>query len=94
MPSVGTSVVDQLAQPVGLLAQPRMPVVLVGMHRAAEDEHGVVARRAAARRSAAKLHSVEPVARLGDDGREQLRPRVLAVHDREDVHADYVRRSP
>ena len=49
---------DQPAQPVGLVAQPREQVVLVGMHEAAEDEHGVVCVERLRRRLArSKLHS-------------------------------------
>src|SRR5262249_52447918 len=33
---------EKLLEPQRLLPQPRMPLVLVSVHRAAEDEHGVV----------------------------------------------------
>ena len=64
-----------------------MRVVVVGVHRAAEDEHRVVRlERPRRRRAPGEAPLVEPVAALLDRRREELRARVVAVDDRENVH--------
>src|SRR5262249_40977535 len=71
-----------------LLAQPRMPIVLVGVHRAAEDEHcPVLVHRAGRRRSPGEAPLVEDVPALRRDVGEDAGADFLAGDDREGVHA-------
>ena len=78
---------EQLGQPARLVSQPRMLLLLVDVHTPAEDEHRpVLLERARQGRPPIEAPLLESVACLGDERGEELRPRVLAVHDRENVH--------
>ena len=60
--------VEQPLQEQVLLAQPRMVVVLVGVHRAAEDEHRAVrVERTRQRRVPREAPLLQRVAARGDD---------------------------
>ena len=79
---------DERLEPRDLLRDPRVHVLLVGMHRAAEDEIRVVRvdrPRRLARPREAPL--VEDVAAVADHGLEQLRPSFRPVHHRQHPHA-------
>src|SRR5204862_4654707 len=70
-----------------LLAEPRMAVVLIGVHRSAEDEDGTVrVDRLGRRRPPGETPLVERVASLRGDLSEDPRPRLRPVDDREDAH--------
>ena len=70
-----------------LLAQPRVAVVLVGVHRAAEDEdRAVVVDRPRRRLAPGEAPLLEVVPTLPDDLAEHTRPRRLPVDHGEDVH--------
>ena len=80
-----------------LAPEPRVLGVLVGVHRAAEDHHGVPARRIAGRGVAVRDDpAVEVVAPLDDDALEE--PAATrdgrVVDDREDAHPATVARAP
>src|SRR5438132_9284308 len=64
-----------------------MAVVLVGVHRAAEDEHGaVVVERPRERRVPGQAPLLQPVAGPGDDLAEDPGTNRVAVDHREHVH--------
>src|SRR5437763_8598586 len=70
-----------------LLAQPGVPVVLVRVHRAAEDEYGAVGiERLRQGRFPGEAPLVEAVPAFPDDVPENARTDALAVDDRQYVH--------
>jgi len=78
---------EQLLQPIRLGAKPGMRVVVIRVHRAAEDEYRVIRLERPGRRSAPReAPFVEPVAALLDRRREELGACIVAVDDREHVH--------
>ena len=79
--------VEQPLQEERLLAQPRMVVVLVRVHRAAEDHHRAVGvERPRDRRPPGEAPLVEPVAALERDLAERAGAAVVAVDHAEHVH--------
>ena len=81
--------VDRLADEVGLVGEPRVLAVLVGVHRAAEHHDRVVVFRSVEGRGVVRdADAVEPVAALLDDVLEQpaATRRGGLVDDREDAH--------
>ena len=86
-PISGTSSADQALQEKALVAQPAVPVLLVDVHRAAEDEHGaVVLERRRRLRRLGDQPLVELVPALGDRVGEDARRGVGLVDDGEDPH--------
>src|SRR5262249_13231529 len=80
--------VEQALDEQVLLAEPGVAVVLVGVHRAAEDEHGVVVvDRPRRGRAPGEAPLLEVVARGLCRPVEDAAPRVRAVKDGQDVHA-------
>ena len=78
------AVLEQPFEPPQLGAQPAVPLLLVGVHRAAEDDHGV----GAFGRLAAELHRPldELVTAVLDRVREDARADARTVGDGEDLH--------
>ena len=77
---------ESLKQEV-LLAQPGMVLVVVGVHRASEDEHGaVVVQRPRRRRAPGEAPLLELVAALRDRICEHPSPDVLPMDHGQDVH--------
>jgi hypothetical protein len=69
------SALEQLTQERLLARQPSVLGLLVGVHRAAEGEHAVVAERVGRRTvGLGPIPKVEGVARLGDGLAEHARP--------------------
>src|SRR6266566_7679895 len=67
-----------------------MPIVLVGVHRAAEDEHGAVGvERLRQRRFPGEAPLVQAVPALPDNVAEDARTDSLAVDDRQYVHCGH-----
>jgi len=83
----GNVQVEQSLDEEVLLAEPGMVVVLVGMHRAAEDEHrAVVVDRPRRRRSPGEAPLLELVPARGDRLEEHACAHGLAVDEPEDLH--------
>ena len=80
---------EQALQDEVLLAQPRVVLVLVGVHGAAEDEDGaVVVERPRGRRPPRGAPLLELVPALRNSVGEHPRADVVAVDHREDVHGE------
>ena len=89
--------VDGLAYERGLVGEPGMLGVLVGVHRTAEDHDRVVARRGVERRGVLGDHDpLEPVAALLDEVFEEPAAARGAglVDDRQDAHAASLAAAP
>ena len=90
--------VDGLADERGLVGEPGVLGVLVGVHRTAEDHDRVVALRGVQRRRRRRRHHdpLEPVAALLDEVLEQPAAARGAglVDDREDAHAASLAAAP
>src|SRR5205807_6156102 len=79
--------VEQSLEEHVLVAEPGMAVVLVGVHRAPEDQHrAVVVERPRQGRAPGEAPLLEPVASPLDGVREDAGAHGLAVDDRQDVH--------
>jgi len=75
-----------------LLSEPWMPLVLIGMHRTAEDEDGAVGIKGLRkRRFPGEAPLVESVPAFPNDVAEGAGPDLLAMDDREDVDAATLR---
>src|SRR5207247_2222164 len=79
--------IEQPLQEEVLLLQPGMMIVLVGVHRAAEDEHrAVCVERTGQRLAPGKAPLLEPVAALADDVAEHARAHARAMDDCQHLH--------
>jgi hypothetical protein len=82
----GDAALERLDEELGLAREPREVVVLVGVHRPAEDEHGVVGGRRLREPAEGDLPALEPVPGRLDDLVEDAAGDVRAVGDGEDAH--------
>src|SRR5947199_3716639 len=86
-PEHGRLQVEESLQKEVLLAKPGVVFVLVGVHRTAEHEHGVVGvKRTRQRRFPRLAPLLEAVPTLGNDVAEDSGPHLFAVDDGQDIH--------